>query len=64
MQMAKQLVTAVKIMPVQEAVTIPFFSHLMEDGIFKSNEGHDKSVVAMLDELLRWTDALQVLRAG
>jgi NAD(P)H-dependent FMN reductase len=64
MQMAKQLVTAVKMMPMQEAVPIPFFSHLMAEGIFKSNEAHDKAAAAMLDELLRWTDALKTLRAG
>jgi NAD(P)H-dependent FMN reductase len=62
MQMAKQLVTAVKMMPMQEAVSIPFFSQLMEGGVFKSNETHDKAAVAMLDELLRWTDALKPLR--
>ena len=62
MQMAKQLVTAVKMMPVQEAVTIPFFSQLMEGGVFKSNETHDNAAVAMLNELLRWTDALKPVR--
>ena len=61
-QTTKLMVTSFKMMPMLEAVNIPFFSHLMENGVFKSNETHDKAVPVMLDELLRWSDALRVLR--
>jgi NAD(P)H-dependent FMN reductase len=61
-QTAKLMATGFKMVPIVEAVNIPFFSQLMENGIFKSNETADKAVPVMLDELLRWTDALKVLR--
>jgi NAD(P)H-dependent FMN reductase len=58
-QMLKQVLTALKIMPVPEAVNIPFVAqHLDEDRRFKSNELIDASATAMLDELQKWTEAL------
>ena len=62
-QTAKLMVTGFKMMPMVEAVNIPFFAQLIEGGVFKSNETHDKAVPVMLDELLRWANALRVLRA-
>lgn len=61
-QMIKQIVTTLKIMPMVEAVNVPFFSKLMDAGVFKGGETYDKAATAMLDELLRWTDALRGLR--
>jgi NAD(P)H-dependent FMN reductase len=62
-QMLKQVLTALKIMPVPEAVNIPFVQqHLDEDRRFKSTELLDASATAMLDELLRWTESLAALR--
>jgi len=62
-QMLKQVLTALKIMPVPEAVNIPFVAqHVDEDGRFKSTEPIDASATAMLDEVLRWTDSLTALR--
>lgn len=61
-QTGKLMVTGFKMMPMVEAVNIPFFSQLMENGVFKSNELHDKAVPVMLDELLRWATALRTLR--
>jgi hypothetical protein len=43
-----------------EAVNIPFVAQLMENGVFKNNETHDKAATVVLDELLRWTDALSL----
>jgi NAD(P)H-dependent FMN reductase len=63
-QTAKLMATGFKMMPMVEAVNIPFYTQLMDAGEFKSNETHDKAVPVMLDELLRWTDALKALRAG
>ena len=63
-QMLKQVITALKIMPVPEAVNIPFVAqHLDEDKRFKSTELIDASATAMLDELQRWTESLATLRA-
>jgi NAD(P)H-dependent FMN reductase len=62
-QMLKQVLTALKIMPVPEAVNIPFVAqHLDEDKRFKSTELLDASATAMLDEVLRWTESLAPLR--
>jgi len=62
-QMTKLIVTTLKMMPMQETVALPFFSKHIEDGVFKGDEAHDKAATAMLDETLRWADALKVLRA-
>jgi len=61
-QTAKLMVTGFKMMPMVEAVNIPFYTQLIENGVFKSNETHDKAVGPMLDELLRWSEALKTLR--
>jgi NAD(P)H-dependent FMN reductase len=63
-QMLKQVLNSVKVVPVVEAVNIPFVAqHLDEDKRFKSTELIDASATAMLDELLRWTESLAGLRA-
>lgn len=62
-QMLKQVLTALKVMPVPEAVNIPFVRELLdEDGRLKPTEAMDSSATAMLDELLRWTESLRQLR--
>ncbi|HTA20192.1 MAG TPA: NAD(P)H-dependent oxidoreductase [Polyangia bacterium] len=62
-QMTKLFVTAFKMMPMSEMVSLPFFSKHIEDGVFKADEAHEKAATAMLDETHRWADALKVLRA-
>ncbi len=47
---------------IADAVTLPFIGKALEDGRFPGDETVDKSAVTMLDELLRWTKALSVLR--
>ena len=61
-QMLKQPLISMKVVGIPESVPIPFFSKLIEEGAFKGSEALEKSAVAMLDELVRWTDALAVLR--
>ena len=64
-QMLKQVLTALKIMPVPEAVNIPFVAqHLDEDKRFKPTELMDASATAMLDEIAAWSGALATLRAA
>lgn len=62
--MAKSLLTTLKVVPLVEAVAIPFFPNYMDKdtGRFKGDEPLEKSARAMLRELARWTDALKVLR--
>jgi NAD(P)H-dependent FMN reductase len=62
-QMTKLLLTTFKVVPIVEAVTIPFVAKHVADGVFTPDETHDKSAKGMLDELVRWTSALRVLRA-
>jgi NAD(P)H-dependent FMN reductase len=62
-QMLKQTLCALKVVPIPEAVTITYFSQLMDNQTFKGSEALEKSAVTMLDELARWTDALRALRA-
>ena len=63
-QMSKQLLAALKMVPIVEAVAIPFVAKQIDtaSGTFMPNEANDKAATVMLDELVRWTDALGVLR--
>jgi NAD(P)H-dependent FMN reductase len=63
-QMTKLLVTSVKMVPLYEAVALPFFANLIDPvtGAFTPGEAQDKAAAVMLDELARWTGALAVLR--
>ncbi len=62
-QAAKMLVTTLKMMPMMEGVTVPMVaSHLSENGVFSSNELIDQSAQTLLDELLRWAEALKPMR--
>lgn len=64
-QVAKQIVTALKMMPMAEAVHIPFFSEQMEDGTrFAGGEVQETAAKTMLDEMERWARALSSLRAA
>jgi NAD(P)H-dependent FMN reductase len=61
-QMAKSLLTTFKIVPMVEAVAIPFVAKAVVDGTFTPTEQHDKAARVMLDELVRWDAALRSLR--
>ncbi|MFE5393035.1 NADPH-dependent FMN reductase [Streptomyces sp. NPDC056568] len=63
-QMIKQVVTTLKMTPVFEAVSIPFVQQFLdEDRCLLPNEVMTSSAKAMLDELVRFTEALRPLRA-
>ena len=61
-QHAKVMLTTFKIVPIVEAVAIPFIGKLVENGVLGADEKLDKSATTMLDELARWTKALHALR--
>jgi NAD(P)H-dependent FMN reductase len=62
-QMAKQLVTTLKMMPMYEGVMVPMVAKMLDDNRnFASNELIDKSASAMLDELFKWASALKPMR--
>lgn len=63
-QMTKLLVTALRMVPMVEAVNLPFFTQQIsrETGAFAPPEAQDRAALAMLDELGRWEEALRPLR--
>lgn len=62
-QHAKSMMTTFKLVPMVEAVSIQYVAKALVDGRFPGGDYHDKQAVAMLDEMLRWTNALTPLRA-
>jgi NAD(P)H-dependent FMN reductase len=62
LQQLKQVVTALKLLPVTEAVNIPFVAQFIEDGELVPNDVMEEAAVAMLDELVRIEAALRPLR--
>jgi NAD(P)H-dependent FMN reductase len=64
-QMIKQVVTTLKMVPVFEAVSIPFVAQFLDDeGQLRANEVMDAAATTMLDELLRWAATLAPMRAA
>lgn len=62
-QMLKQIVTSLKMMPLLESVNIAFFmKYLGEKGNFNADETLEKSADVMLSELLRWTKGMKAIR--
>lgn len=65
-QMTKQIVSTLKMVPLVEQVTLPFYTKLMDSasGRFNGGEVNEKAANAMLNELGRWTNALRALRTS
>jgi NAD(P)H-dependent FMN reductase len=61
-QQLKQVITALRMTPIVEAVNIPFHTQFISDGTFNANEVMDTAADAMLDEMLRTEAALRTLR--
>ena len=62
-QQLKQVVTAQKMMPLAEAVHIPFFTkHINEEGKFIPDESLIKSADGMFAELAKWMEGLAGIR--
>ncbi len=63
-QQLKQVVTALKMFPLFEAVNIPFYAQFLdEQGRVDANEVMEQAATAMLDELVRVEAALRPLRS-
>jgi NAD(P)H-dependent FMN reductase len=62
-QMSKQVLTTLKVVPLPEAVILPFVAkHIDAEKKFSAEDWQQKASTTMLDELLRWTNALRTLR--
>ena len=63
-QMLKQVLTTLSMMPLSEAVSIPFFTkYINDEGLFEPEELAVKSAHALLDGLHKWSEALAELRS-
>jgi NAD(P)H-dependent FMN reductase len=63
MQQLKQVVTALRMLPLTDAVNIPFHTQLLDDdGRVQANEVMEQAADVMLDELLRVEATLRPLR--
>jgi len=63
-QMAKQLLTAVGVMPAGDVPIAMFTQLFAADGTFVGNEALTKSATAMLDEVGKWAVATKTIRKG
>jgi NAD(P)H-dependent FMN reductase len=63
-QMLKQIVSGVRMVPLVEAVHLPFFAQYVDraSGEFRPPAIQNDAATAMLDELVRWEGALRALR--
>jgi len=62
-QMLKQVVSALKMVPMADAVHIPFVQQFLdEQRVLQPNQIMEDSATALLAELARWTSATQQLR--
>lgn len=64
-QQLKQVITALQMVPVVEAVNIPFFAQYLDDeGVFQGTEAQEKGAAGMLDALAKWAENLKAFRAS
>lgn len=62
-QMLKQVITALKMVPLSEAVHIPFVQQFLDpQRRLRPNDVMESAATAMLDELVRWTAAVRPMR--
>jgi NAD(P)H-dependent FMN reductase len=62
--MTKSILTTLRMVPIYEAVNIPFFAQQIDHatGHFKANDVNEKAADAMLKELHKWAVALKRMR--
>lgn len=65
LQLIKPVLSALKLVPVTEAVNIPFVAqYINEEDQFVPNESVERAVPTMLNELTRWANMLKGMRAS
>ena len=62
-QVTKQILTTLKVVPLTEQVTLPMVFEHLRDGRFDAKPIHDESARVLLKELHRWAEALKPMRA-
>lgn len=61
--MTRSILSTLKMVPVVEALAIPFFNQHIKDGVFSPPDSQEQAIKPMLDETLRWSNALKTLRS-
>lgn len=63
-QVMKQVVTSIRMMPIPEGIAIPLVHQHLHNGTFTPPPPVTAAIAPMLAELTRWTDALRLLRTA
>ena len=63
-QMAKQVVANLGMLPIGPAVSVPFVGELVEEGTFRAGKIHEAAAEQMLEELALTALVMRGLRAG
>ncbi|MFF9039085.1 NADPH-dependent FMN reductase [Streptomyces sp. NPDC014892] len=63
-QMGKQVVANLRMLPIGPTVSIPFVNELVEDGAFRPGKIHETAAEQVLDELARTAGVMRRLRGG
>ncbi|MDX3451210.1 NAD(P)H-dependent oxidoreductase [Streptomyces sp. ME02-8801-2C] len=63
-QMGKQIVANLRMLPIGPTVSIPFVSELVEGGAFRPGKIHEAAAEQVLDELVRTARVMRGLRGG
>lgn len=61
-QVARSIVTTMKMMPIPEAVPVPMVANHVKEGVFAPTEPMVQGATLMLDELAKWTGPLKTMR--
>ncbi|MBS1599988.1 MAG: NAD(P)H-dependent oxidoreductase [Bacteroidetes bacterium] len=62
-QMLRQVFASLKLIPLAESVSIPFFAkHINEQGKFITDETLDHNLTTMINELIKWSEAMKAIR--
>lgn len=62
-QVLKQVITSLRMMPISDGVAAPFVMAAIKDGVFEPSPIQAATLPFNLDEILRWSNALAPLRA-
>ncbi|MGW0499412.1 NADPH-dependent FMN reductase [Streptomyces sp. NPDC003007] len=63
-QMAKQVVANLRMLPIGPTVSIPFVNEVVADGVFRPGKIHETAAEQVLDELARTAGVMRGLRSG
>ncbi|HEX2510565.1 MAG TPA: NAD(P)H-dependent oxidoreductase [Microvirga sp.] len=60
--MVKPILTALRMMPIPECVSVPMIWNQLSDGVFQASDQNRSAAATLLAELHRWAGALKPLR--